>query len=156
MGTMWVSRCTAGVWCVQCFWLSASPRRCLMNIWWVNKWMNESTSSLRWKKEKNMYSSVSRGDSRQSLSSLPPASDLPACFSFLIPSLVISKSTNRQASHSPPASAGPCLATVTLSVQFSTAVDHRTEPESNSGRSLLGRGRWVCRLGQKTIQIQGV
>lgn len=59
------------------------------------------------KKRKNIYSSVCRGDSRQGLSSLPPASDLPACFSFLIPSLEISKSTNRQASHSPLASAGP-------------------------------------------------
>lgn len=116
--------------------------------------MNQQAARDKKRKEKK-YPSVCRGDSRQHLSSQPLASDLAGCFSFLTPSLEFSKSTTRQASHSPLASAGPCLATVTPSVQFSTAVDHRTEPDSDSGRSVLGRRRWVSQLGQETIQIDG-
>ena len=83
-----------------------------------------------------------------------------ACF-WLQPTVLLLGFMNRQASqpaHTLPAwmewsgreHAHPCLATVTLRTQLSTAGDPRPKPESDWGRSLQERPRWVEQVGPHT------
>ena len=83
-----------------------------------------------------------------------------ACF-WPQPTVLFLGFTNRQASqpaHTLPAWVGwgggghahPCLATVTLRTQLSTAGDPRPKPESDWGRSLQERPRWVDQVGPHT------
>ena len=142
---------SVSTWCVMCAVLLAPSLlgRCLVNIWWVKKWVNEQ---LKVKKKFLQSAEVTQGNARpHSWTSEGPSCMFPCLTSSLELRMVLSWMLQTDKLPDPVTqlaclswfNAYPCLATATLTVPFSTAVDHRSKPENDPGRSLLKRIKCV-------------